>query len=62
VLAVERQQLVTRVAVSAFFESRFASDPAARDAAEQYLGGGLATDFPEATYRHGRAIDGGDTG
>jgi predicted dienelactone hydrolase len=51
-LAVGRQQLVTRVAVSAFFESRFAPDPAARDAAAQYLADGLATDFPEATYRH----------
>ena len=61
-LAVERQQLVTQVAVSAFFESRFAPDPAARDAAAHYLADGLATDFPEATYRHGRAIDRGDTG
>jgi hypothetical protein len=54
-LAVERQQLVTRVAVSAFFESRFAPDPAARDAAAQYLADGLATDFPEATSRPIRA-------
>ena len=61
-LAVGRQHVVALVAVSAFFESRFAPDPAARDAAAQYLADGLATDFPEATYRNGRAIDGGDTG
>jgi hypothetical protein len=59
---VARQQRIARVAVSAFFESHFAPDPAARDAAAQYLADGLATDFPEATYRHGRTIDGGDTG
>ena len=39
--------------MSAFFESRFASNPAARDAAAQYLADGLAMDFPEATYQHG---------
>jgi dienelactone hydrolase len=50
-LAVARQQLITRVVVTAFFESRFATDPAAREVAAQYLMRGLAADFPEATYR-----------
>jgi hypothetical protein len=49
-MAVARQQLVTRVAVTAFFESRFATDPAIRDEAARYLTRGLAADFPEAEY------------
>jgi predicted dienelactone hydrolase len=50
-MAVARQQLVTRIVVAAFFESRFATDPAARDAAAQYLAHGVAAEFPEVTYR-----------
>lgn len=49
-----RQRLITRVAVAAFFESRFARDPAARRGAAEYLERGLASDFPEATYRRSR--------
>jgi hypothetical protein len=55
-MAVARQQLVTRVVVAAFFESRFATDPAARDAAGQYLAHGLAADFAEATFRQARPL------
>ncbi len=50
-MAVAHQQLITQVVVAAFFESRFAADPAARDVAAQYLARGLTADFPEATYR-----------
>ncbi len=49
-----RQRLITRVAVAAFFESRFARDPAARHTATDYLERGLASDFPEASYRRSR--------
>jgi predicted dienelactone hydrolase len=49
-----RQRLITRVAVAAFLESRFAADPAARRAAADYLERGLASDFPEATYHPSR--------
>jgi len=46
-----RQQLITQVAVAAFFESRFAEEPSVGRAAEEYLRRGLAADFPEARYR-----------
>jgi predicted dienelactone hydrolase len=46
-----RQQLITRIVVAAFFDSRFAEDPVARATAGQYLERWLAADFPEATYQ-----------
>ena len=42
-----RQQEVTTAAVDAFFDSVFAPDPAAREAAAAYLRHDLARDFPE---------------
>ena len=48
-----RQQLITKVVVATFFDSRFARDPGVRREAEDYLQQGLAVDFPETAY--GRA-------
>ncbi len=45
-----RQQLITKVAVGAFFESQLAVDPTARRAAAAYLSHGLARDFPGVRY------------
>jgi hypothetical protein len=45
-----RQQLITKLVVATFFDSRFARDPGVRRAAEEYLQRGLAVDFPEAAY------------
>jgi poly(3-hydroxybutyrate) depolymerase len=49
-----RQQLITKLVVATFFDSRFSRDPGVRRAAEEYLQRGLAVDFPEAAY--GRSL------
>jgi dienelactone hydrolase len=49
-----RQQMITKLAVTAFFEAAFADDPAARDAAARYLRAGLAGDFAEVTFTASR--------
>jgi predicted dienelactone hydrolase len=49
-LAAGRQLMITRLAALAFFESRFASDAAVRDAYEAFLHTTLALDFPEASF------------
>jgi predicted dienelactone hydrolase len=49
-LAAGRQLMITRLAALAFFESRFAKDPAARAAHEAFLRETLARDFPEASF------------
>jgi predicted dienelactone hydrolase len=46
-----RQQMITAVAVSSFFESRFAPTPEKRDAARFYLSRTFAEEIPEADFR-----------
>ena len=46
-----RQQMITKLAVHAFFESIFAADPQERSKQAAYLAGVLAVDFPEAAFR-----------
>jgi predicted dienelactone hydrolase len=53
VLQAGRQLMVTRLAALAFFQSRFASDPAERAAWESFLTETLPGDFPEARYQNG---------
>ncbi len=43
-----RQQMITALAATAFLESVFATDPAARNAADAFLSNDLALDFAEA--------------
>ena len=50
-LAAGRQLMITRLAALAFFESRFAPDPAERAAHESFLAETLAREFPEARYQ-----------
>jgi len=45
-----RQQMVTRLAATAFLEGVFATDPAARERAKTFLAETLASDFGEARY------------
>jgi predicted dienelactone hydrolase len=54
-LPAGRQLMITRVAALAFFESRFARDPAERASQESFLHETLATDFPEATFESAAA-------
>ncbi len=49
-LAAGRQLMITRLAALAFFESRFAPDPAERASEESFLRETLPRDFPEARY------------
>jgi dienelactone hydrolase len=49
-LAAGRQLMITRLAALAFFQSRFAPDPAERASEESFLRETLAHDFPEARY------------
>ena len=49
-IAAGRQLMITRLAALAFFESRFAPDPAERASEESFLRETLARDFPEARY------------
>jgi predicted dienelactone hydrolase len=49
-LSAGRQQMITRLAALAFFESYFAADPALRAANDAYLRETLATDFAEARF------------
>jgi hypothetical protein len=49
-----RQQLITQLAVAAFFDARFAADPEARRAAAAYLEHDLEHDFPEASWAASR--------
>lgn len=49
-----RQHMITVLAASDFFESHFASDPRAREAAKQHLERALPEDFAEANYEAGR--------
>jgi len=49
-----RQQLITKLAVAAFLDSRFAGDAATRAAAAAYLADGLARDFPEVRWQPAR--------
>ena len=49
-LPAGRQLMITRLAALAFFESRFARDPAERASQEAYLYETLPKDFPEAHY------------
>lgn len=46
-----RQNMIAEIAVVSFFESVFNPDPAQRAMARQELEQGLATDFPEVSYR-----------
>ena len=50
-LNVLRQQMITKVVVSSFFQARFASEPAQRAAARRYLGQVLAREVAEVRYR-----------
>ncbi len=45
-----RQQLITKLAVGAFFDSQLAPDPAVRGIAAAYLLHDLARDFPEVRF------------
>lgn len=45
-----RQQMITRIAILAFFESVFSEDPARRQRAFDQLSESLAAEFPEARY------------
>lgn len=45
-----RQQMITRIAILAFFESVFNADPARRERAFDQLSESLAAEFPEARY------------
>jgi len=49
-LAAGRQQMITRLAALAFFESVFSPDPAARAAHASYLRETLPRELPEARY------------
>ncbi|HVN40179.1 MAG TPA: hypothetical protein VMW19_18615 [Myxococcota bacterium] len=49
-LAPGRQQMITRLAALAFFESVFSPDPGARAANDGYLRETLSRDWPEARY------------
>ena len=49
-LAAGRQQMITRLAALAFFESVFSPDPALRAAHDGYLRETLAREWPEARY------------
>jgi predicted dienelactone hydrolase len=49
-MAAGRQQMLTTLAVRAFFESRFARDPASRKDHEEFLARTLPTELPEVTY------------
>jgi dienelactone hydrolase len=51
-----RQHMITKLAVHAFFESRFAPDEAERLRNERYLSEVIATDFPEASFRSQAAL------
>jgi pimeloyl-ACP methyl ester carboxylesterase len=46
-----RQQMITSIVVSSFFESQFAPTAAARAAAQRFLSQVLAVDVAEASYR-----------
>jgi predicted dienelactone hydrolase len=50
-LAPGRQQMITRLAALAFFESVFSPDPAARAASDGYLRETLPREWPEARYQ-----------
>jgi predicted dienelactone hydrolase len=50
-LAAGRQLMITRLAALAFFESVFASDPAARPGHDAYLRETLPREWPEASYQ-----------
>jgi predicted dienelactone hydrolase len=49
-LSAGRQQMITRLAALAFFESHFAKDPTERAANDAYLRETLAADFAEASF------------
>jgi len=51
VLAAGRQLMITRLAALAFFESRFAPDPAERASQASFLTETLPRDFSEASYQ-----------
>ena len=53
-MAAGRQQMLTALAVRAFFESHFARDPAARAEHEQFLVRVLPTELSEVTYTPSR--------
>lgn len=46
-----RQQMITQVGVLSFFESVFAEEASAREAAHQQLATAIAADFAEASFR-----------
>lgn len=48
---VLRQQMITRVVVSSFFERTFSSSAVEREASASYLEDGLARELPEVSYR-----------
>ena len=50
-LAAGRQQMITRLAALAFFESVFSPDAAARAASDGYLRETLPREWPEASYQ-----------
>jgi predicted dienelactone hydrolase len=47
-----RQQMITRLGVLSFFESVFAEEASAREAAHQQLAIAIAADFAEASFRN----------
>jgi predicted dienelactone hydrolase len=49
-----RQQMITRLAITAFFESQLALDPDMRQANATYLSRILSTDFPEVVWAQAR--------
>jgi hypothetical protein len=50
---VLRQHMISLVVVSSFFESHFAPDRQARDAAQSYLRQTLAKELSDVSYRGG---------
>ena len=53
-IAAGRQQMLTTLAVRAFFESHFAREPAARADHEEFLVRILPAELPEVTYAPSR--------
>jgi predicted dienelactone hydrolase len=51
-----RQLMITRLAALAFFQSRFARDPAERASWQSFLAEALARDFPEVHFQSAGAI------
>jgi dienelactone hydrolase len=55
-VAAGRQLMITRLGALAFFESRFAEDPAERASQQSFLDETLPRDFPEARYQAAGAL------